>query len=813
MSAAEEVDEEYDPEKDPFLYKILVTKIDEEARDMFEMYRTFQGLTGGFGALDKWIEKRIELLESRNLNNLAVKALYGRSKEGDKKFVKAKSRDYAALHDKEASSSTDEEEARHSGEEDEMVFAIKEKEKCEACDETHWLGRCPKYLEKNQDERKRFLSQNERCFRCIGKGHLSRACNKKCKICNERHHWSLCYKNIKDKSSYVLISHSKRLVSLRVIKIRVRNATNPKRVIDVNALYDTGCSGLLLDQLAGEELRLQGYPVKITTTTAYNQKIVTTAFYANVLLQNVQGTVSIKSRARVGSNPAGGIKGIDWHERKDQYKHLRDLQIEPLVGNGEVRLIVGIDQARLIRNEGTPDIKYPGPGEGPEAVKTPFGWVIGGVYLPKSTTEEMRHQHNSQALEFIHQHPNTFRPTPEVVIGAGACTLIDLSTNKELGLLSTLTVQSESTLLTKDQKLSKLVDRWLHVEGDQDKGSNDKMSIEADYIRTRLEQGRERDDEGRYIIPCTWREGEPNFADNRHYVLDSFRKMEKGKYWKDPKIRQAFTDKVNDYVKKGYVAEVEDLSEVPVKCKYLPTFPVIDWSKDTTPLRPVFDGARKTPPDFKSLNDALLPGPNLSNDLPTVVTGMRRAPIIFGVDIREMFLQIKMPQKDTYMHMFVYRENPMKDFKTYRFLRHPFGSAGSPCVAVFTAKRLATDYEQKYPRAANLILSSSIVDDIMSSAATEEEAVKIITQLREIFGSARMKAGKIFSNSQRVLESFPEEDRAAKLQLVQCDMDQDPKLSTLGLSYHPKDDTIGYKMEILDWEGWTPRKILQIHAR
>ncbi len=73
-------------------------------------------------------------------------------------------------------------------------------------------------------------------------------------------------------------------------------------------------------------------------------------------------------------------------------------------------------------------------------------------------------------------------------------------------------------------------------------------------------------------------------------------------------------------------------------------------------------------------------------------------------------------------------------------MRHPFGSAGSPCVAIYTAKRLAKDYEKKYPLAASMILSSSIVDDIMGSAEDEDEAVRILNQLREIFASAQMKA-------------------------------------------------------------------------
>ncbi len=100
---------------------------------------------------------------------------------------------------------------------------------------------------------------------------------------------------------------------------------------------------------------------------------------------------------------------------------------------------------------------------------------------------------------------------------------------------------------------------------------------------------------------------------------------------------------------------------MPDQRKYIPQFPVVDWTKDSTPLRPVFDGKRKTSPDNRSLNDALLPGPNLAKDLPTVLSGIRRAPIVFGTDIRKMFLQIRLTEKDSYCHLFVFRGDPKED--------------------------------------------------------------------------------------------------------------------------------------------------------
>lgn len=109
-----------------------------------------------------------------------------------------------------------------------------------------------------------------------------------------------------------------------------------------------------------------------------------------------------------------------------------------------------------------------------------------------------------------------------------------------------------------------------------------------------------------------------------------------------------------------------------------------------------------------------------------------------------MFLQIRLTEENSYCLLFIFREDPSQEMRTYGFLRQPFGSTGSPCVAIFIAKILAKDYKKHYPFAASMILSSSIVDDIIRSAENKEEATRIQSQLREIFASVKMKAAKIF---------------------------------------------------------------------
>ncbi len=807
---------------------VLSNRLDRKGKYAWHKHLRMYRLEGSVEDFLDWIGEKIDIMEdtkraeARSELRFEVEAGSKVGGAGPRKdfrrrgapFGKPRERALVAEDedDKEESSETGgdesegEDDCLNSGEEDEIALQAKMLEKCDECGETHYLTKCPKYMGLSKEGRKEALIKHKRCFRCLGNGHMSRKCKRTCRICSERHHWTLCFKG--DENGIVkgtgMLTAEGLSVSLKTIRVKLRNAKEPKRMIEVNALFDSGCSGVLLDQKAGEKLHLTGHPFPVHTAIAYNRTVESMAFYADVVIESVDGKTKKKASVRVGDNPAGNLRGVDWSSKKSEYQYLKHLPIESLTSDRRISMMIGVDQPELSRNLGVPDICPPKGVKGPDATYTPFGWVVAGAY-PSKEGEENNLMEIQQELKRVQEESLQMTVTKE----AETLAKRDICFFLKFGELE----NSETNMLTSDQRLERLITKWIEAEHFDPGELKTTKTLEEEYIKEKLEKGRKIAEDGRHIIPCTWKEKEPNFADNRRYVVEDFKRLEKSKHWRDERIRKAYAEKIEGYVEKGYAEEVKDLKTIPPQRKYIPQFPVVDWSKDSTPLRPVFDGKRKTPPDNKSLNDALLPGPNLANDLPTVLSGIRRAPIVFGTDIREMFLQIRLTEEDSYCHLFVFRGDPKDELKTYRFLRHPFGSAGSPCVAIYTAKRLAKDFEKKYPLAASMILSSSIVDDIMGSAENEKEAIRVLEQLREIFASARMKAAKIFSNSEKVLKSFPIEDTAAKLQLIQHDMEQNPKLSTLGMSYLPKTDQIGYKMKVPDWSDWTPRKILQVQAR
>ena len=78
----------------------------------------------------------------------------------------------------------------------------------------------------------------------------------------------------------------------------------------------------------------------------------------------------------------------------------------------------------------------------------------------------------------------------------------------------------------------------------------------------------------------------------------------------------------------------------------------------------MFDAAAKY--NGKSLNDALLPGPTLQNELPHVLTKFREGDIGFGADIEAMFSRIRLREEDARYHRFLWKDRNSEKVDTSR---------------------------------------------------------------------------------------------------------------------------------------------------
>lgn len=81
------------------------------------------------------------------------------------------------------------------------------------------------------------------------------------------------------------------------------------------------------------------------------------------------------------------------------------------------------------------------------------------------------------------------------------------------------------------------------------------------------------------------------------------------------------------------------------------------------------------------------------------------------------------------------------------------------------------------------------VDDGLTSVATPEEAIDLLSRTREMLAESNLRLHKVASNSSQVMEAFPVEDRAKDLKDLDLGVDPLPLQRSLGLSWNLETDS------------------------
>ena len=272
--------------------------------------------------------------------------------------------------------------------------------------------------------------------------------------------------------------------------------------------------------------------------------------------------------------------------------------------------------------------------------------------------------------------------------------------------------------------------------------------------------------------------------DNHHTALSRLCNTE-NKLKKNCTLGTEYSQIIQAYVEKGYLRRVEPDEPLPPEVWYLPHFPVIRMDKTTTKVRIVFDCSAKT--DGVSLNDAICAGPKLQKDLFDVLIRFRRNPIALACDIKEMYLQVEIEERDRPYFRLLWRDlDSSREPDVYEFSRVVFGKNSAPMEAQFVAQENARRHQDVYPLAAETVLKSTYMDDSIDSVETVQDGIQLYKKLDSLWGIAGMKARKWVSNSLEVVAATREADRATELPIT---VGEEPVVKTLGISWNSTEDT------------------------
>ena len=178
-------------------------------------------------------------------------------------------------------------------------------------------------------------------------------------------------------------------------------------------------------------------------------------------------------------------------------------------------------------------------------------------------------------------------------------------------------------------------------------------------------------------------------------------------------------EKFNEVIMEGFAngtykwLSEEEINNWSGLFHYIPVN-VVYKESESTPIRPTFDSSQ---PDRngRSLNTCMGKGRNPIKHFGTVILNFRAAEQVASGDIRRMFNQIRVREKDMHLRRFFMRLDGYGGKQPWGVAVPTcvnFGESAAPAVATKVKDRAADDYKDISEPVAQMIKSNCIMDDI-----------------------------------------------------------------------------------------------------
>ena len=151
----------------------------------------------------------------------------------------------------------------------------------------------------------------------------------------------------------------------------------------------------------------------------------------------------------------------------------------------------------------------------------------------------------------------------------------------------------------------------------------------------------------------------------------------------NPELRQRYKAFIDEFLQMDHMEAVptEEITKPSNETFYIPHHCVFKEESTSTKLRVVFDGSAKTS-NGHSLNDALMVGATIQDDLLSIITCFRLHPIALSADIAKMYRQVGLEEPDRDFHRILWRNDPSEPMQHLRIKRVTYGISSSSFHAI-----------------------------------------------------------------------------------------------------------------------------------
>lgn len=311
-----------------------------------------------------------------------------------------------------------------------------------------------------------------------------------------------------------------------------------------------------------------------------------------------------------------------------------------------------------------------------------------------------------------------------------------------------------------------------------------------------------RDESGRYVVKLPFHTSPTQLGDSRTAALRRLKSLENSLSLDSEKYEQ-YRKFMREYESLKHMELVPQSEHAEKNAFYLPHFAVMRDSSTTTKLRVVFDGSSKSS-SGQSLNDLMMIGPRIQDELYTILIRFRSFQVVVCADIEKMFRQVKVQPHDTDWQRILWRETPNEPIKEYRLLTVTYGTASAPFLSTRAMQQLALDEKDNFPLASQATLKHFYVDDLLSGASSQQEALELVCQLKGMMKKGGFNLRKWHSNVPSIFNEPLNEEEGNLIHI-----ESDEEVNVLGIKWNTKDDCFCFTVApIEDKLTFSKREIL-----
>lgn len=648
---------------------------------------------------------------------------------------------------------------------------------CSICDQDHLIYKCPIFNSKSPKQRYETVKQNNWCTNCLGSLHTQKNCNSisTCKVCKLKHHSLLHFdRNVKRSCSVVApVANTSPTLSNHVFEpiastSQINTLTN---MIPSN-------STILLSTAQIEVLNCRGHyeTVRVLLDSASQANFITAKCANRLGLPRSNLSLSVNGLGQMGFSASSGITCTVRPQGQPNtslsvdmiilpkicsnmpstnisicdWEHLANLKLADPHFNfsGSIDMLLGADIFPLILRNGL----IPGNSKEPTAINTIFGWIMMGKINNCSSSPSV----------------NSF-----------------------------LTTYNNSSL-------DSVIKRFWELEAvpEMPKISPDDALCEKLYVDSHF-----RDNSGRFTVSLPFSGPLPSFINSRSLALKRFHSLE-NRLLKNPSLYKEYCAFMKDYLDNNHMTPIklDALNLSSDRIYYIPHHCVLKLDSTTTKLRVVFDASSKCP---VSLNDTLLTGPKLQQDIVSILMNFRLPTVVFTADIKQMYRQILITESHRDYHRILWRFSPNDPVQDFHLNTVTYGVSSAPFLAIRSLIQLADDEKERFPLASAILAKDTYVDDVVCGCDSLDEARRLQSQLISLLKCGGFELRKWASNQPTLLNNIPPDH--CQTNCLSFDND-DVTVKILGLKWLPTSDTFFYEIAPID-RPCTKRTILSEMAK